>query len=102
MDKREMKRKLKAMIPEMKTIKLRGTNMTYKRVFLGLWMELDPCGREDHEGIPIPKKCWDYWGWLGEAVYELGGWTENKTDRKTGRSKMFFCMPDSDDEKKGN
>ena len=67
---------------------------TYKGVYIGSYMSLDPCGC--YHCVIVPNdptdECQDYWEALDRAAESLGGWIESGEDDPTD---IYFCMPNS-------
>jgi hypothetical protein len=67
----------------------------YWAVYLGSFMNLDPCGRYHHilSINGATKKCENFWNRLNECAEDLGGWIEGGEGDLTD---IFFCMPLND------
>ncbi len=97
MNKRELKRWLKSLIPEMESNNEYGI-MTfddiepYKSVYIGSFISLDPCGRYHHIISPngVTNRCIAFWERLDKTADELGGWIESGEGDPTD---IYFCMP---------
>jgi hypothetical protein len=98
MNRREMKRELKSLIPDMEIVQSFMSDDPYKSVYLGSFMSLDPCGRYHHAISPngVTNRCMAYWKRLDRAAYEAGGWIESGEGDPTD---VFFCMPIPENEK---
>ena len=50
-------------------------NQSYKSVYLGTYMSLDPCGKFHHVLSPneITKRCEQFWNSMEKVAEELGG-----------------------------
>ena len=95
-NKREMKRALKKMIPDMVFNKGEGIfddddEGGYYGYYIGSYMSLDPCGRYHHILSPngVTKRCINYWDRLDEAAEEAGGWIQCGEGDPTD---IFFCV----------
>lgn len=90
MTKRELKKQLKALIPEMKeTEDMKGNK--YFSIYLGSFLSLDPCGRYHHilSLNGATKSCTNFWNRLENAASELNGWIESG---KGGALDIYFCL----------
>jgi len=90
MNKREIKKTLKALKPEMETTTDYEGN-EYKSIYIGSYMSLDPCGRYHHIISPngVTGKCVAFWERLDKAATELGGWIDCGEGDPTD---IYFCM----------
>ncbi|MHA2220327.1 MAG: hypothetical protein ACXACY_30995 [Candidatus Hodarchaeales archaeon] len=63
---------------------------TYKSVYIGSWMYLDPCGRYHHVISPngLTQRCANFWESLDKAAERLNGWVECGEGDPTD---IFFC-----------
>lgn len=91
MNKREMKKALKSMIPNMEVVGGLYGEDSYKEVYLGSCFDLDPCGRYHHIISPngVKKSCINYWERLYKAADELNGWIQPGEADSTD---IYFCM----------
>lgn len=78
-DKRELKRWLKSLIPDMVTCEGFMSDEPYKSIYIGSFMYLDPCGRYHHIISPngVTNRCIAFWERLDYVASELGGWIES-------------------------
>jgi hypothetical protein len=93
MNKREVKRYLKSIMPEMDEVEnLYEDEGIYKSIYLGSFMSLDPCGKYHHILSPngVTSRCEAFWQRLENAASELNGWIETGEGDPTD---IYFCMP---------
>jgi hypothetical protein len=93
MNKREVKRYIKSIMPDMEEVEnLYEDEGTYKSIYLGSFMSLDPCGKYHHILSPngATSRCEAFWERLERAANELNGWIETGEGDPTD---IYFCMP---------
>ena len=104
MTKREIKRALKQSIKSMEIVEDWDTSdygtenrAYYKSVYLGSFLDLDPCGRYHHVLSPngITKRCERFWYNLEECAEELGCWLHSGEGDALD---VFMCMSCTDEE----
>lgn len=87
----ELTVELKSMIPHMETVEGDGDE-TYRSIYLGSFLSLDPCGKYHHVLSPngVTEDCEEYWENLEKAATELGGWIQSGEGDPLD---TFFCLP---------
>lgn len=104
MNKREMKKALKQCMLSMEVTKDWDTTnyddedrAYYMSVYLGSYLDLDPCGRYHHILSPngIKKSCIAFWDRLESCAGELGCWLQSGEGDALD---VFLCRTCTDDE----
>lgn len=92
MNRRELRKSLKALIPGMTVVKAAHGEEARRSVYLGCYMDLDPCGRYHHFLSPngATRRCEAFWERLNDTAEELGGWIEAGEGDPTD---IYFSLP---------
>ena len=91
MNRREIKKELKSLLPQMESVYDDFNDTEYLSTYLGSYMSLDPCGRY-HHFLSIngaTNKCEAFWERLESAANDLDGWIESGEGDPTD---IYFCM----------
>jgi hypothetical protein len=95
----EIKRNLGDLIPNMEVVKAEDSfhDEDCRSIYLGSYLDLDPCGKYHHALSPngLTRKCEEFWENLEAAAEELGGWIEAGEGDPLD---TYFCMPSPEKE----
>lgn len=96
MEKEELEIELKKLIPKMDITENEEGSMM-KSIYLGSYMNLDPCGKYHHclSTNEVTDECSKYWENLNEVAENLGGYINTGEGDPTD---IYFEMPHDEEE----